>query len=330
MSLQFLFRSRHLAVVSAVFAGWVTVHAQSQAPVFYPAGDAAKDIDSALASARKDGKRVLLDFGADWCPDCRVLGTLFDEPAVAALVQKNFHVVRIDVGRRDKNGDLAVKYQATSADWIPAIAVLSPDGTTVAVTDDRVRVTRRTTAAELSALLKEWAPKERDADLATFTERGVQVSLGLDRDRMGGLWLAGRFAPVSADTHLYSSSLPSEGVQGLGRPTRLVLEQGSPLRVTGRTIADRPVIADIVEGLGTVLPIYPAGSVTLRMPVVRAEGTSRRAVVLVSYMACGSRGCLPPVTDRRVEITLSPSARRNHLAREALHLLVLRAALEQQ
>src|SRR5262249_38125919 len=260
--------------------------------------------ESALASARKDGKRVLLDFGADWCPDCRVLGTLFDDPAVSALADKNFHVVRIDVGRRDKNGDLATKYKATSADWIPAIAVLDPDGSTVAVTDDKVRVTRRTTAAELAALLKEWAPKERHTELGTFVERGVQVSLTLDRDRMGGLWLAGRFAPVNADTHLYSLSLPSDGIQGLGRPTRLALDPDSPLRVTGRAVADRPVISDTLEGVGTVLPIYPAGPVTLRVPVVRAAKTSTRGAVLVSYMACGARGCLPPVTDRKVEITL--------------------------
>ena len=304
MSLSSLLRSGRLAVVSVVVAGCAIVHAQSQAPVLYPPGDAAKQIESALASARKDGKRVLLDFGADWCPDCRVLGNLFEEPAVAALADRNFHVIRIDVGRRDKNGDLAAKYQATSADWIPAIVVLDPDGSPVAVTDDRVRVTRRTTAAELAALLKEWAPKERYADLETFTERGVQVSISLDRDRMGGLWLTGRFAPVNADTHLYSLSLPGDGIQGLGRPTRIALKQGSPLRATGRPVADRPVLPDIVEGLGTVLPIYPAGPVTLRIPVVRAQETSRRAVVLISYMACGARGCLPPVTDRRVELTL--------------------------
>ena len=304
VSVQYFSRSRSLAVISAIVAGWVAVHAQSQAPVLYPTGDAAKEIDSAIASARQDGKRVLLDFGADWCPDCRVLGTLFDDPAVFGLADQNFHVVRIDVGRRDKNGNLAAKYRATSADWIPAIVVLDPDGSTVAATDDRVRVTRRTTAAELAALLKEWAPKKRHAELATFTERGVKVVVSLDRDRMGGLWLAGRFAPVAAETHLYSSSLPSDGIQGLGRPTRIALDQGSALRVTGRPIADRPIISDVVEGLGTVLPIYPAGPVTLRIPVVRTANASSRAVVLVSYMACGARGCLPPVTDRRVEVTL--------------------------
>lgn len=284
--------------------GWINVHAQSPAPMLYPAGDAAKEIESALASARKDGKRVLLDFGADWCPDCRVLGALFDDAAVAAISDNNFHVVRVDVGRRDKNGDLATKYKATSGDWIPALVVLNPDGSTVAVADDKVRVTRKTTAAELATLLTGWAPKKREADLAAFTERGVHVAVTLDRDHAGGFWLAARFAPLDPGAHLYSSSLPSDGIQGLGRPTRLALDPDSPLRATGHAIADRPVISDALEGLGTVLPIYPAGPVTLRIPILRTEQTANRAVVLVSYMACGAKGCLPPVMDRKVEIRL--------------------------
>src|SRR4249919_2873241 len=77
----------------------------------YPASDSAADIDKALSAAARDGKHVLLDFGADWCPDCRVLGALFEDPVVAPFATENFHIVRIDVGRRDKNADLIAKYQ---------------------------------------------------------------------------------------------------------------------------------------------------------------------------------------------------------------------------
>ena len=43
-------------------------------------------VGGALTAAKADGKHVLLDFGADWCPDCRVLGKLFEDPAVAPFV----------------------------------------------------------------------------------------------------------------------------------------------------------------------------------------------------------------------------------------------------
>jgi thiol-disulfide isomerase/thioredoxin len=282
----------------------------AQTPVFYPPGDPARDIAAALASAAKDGKHVLLDFGADWCPDCRVLGTLFEEPAVAGVVGANFHLVRIDVGRRDRNLDIAARYHATSADWIPALVVLAADGSTIAVTDDRVRVTRRTTSTDLIALLQGWSPKRRVADLAAFTERGVRVSLHLERDRSGGLWLAGVFAPTSADTHLYATELPAEGIDGLGRPTSIVIAPGSALRATGRSVADRPIVNDVIEGLDTVLPVYPPGPVTLRLPVARGDGAADRTDVVVGYMACGPRGCLAPVQDRRVAVTTTARSHR--------------------
>src|SRR5215469_13165065 len=99
-------RKWFIVVVLAGFAAASGVRAGAQSPTpatsFYPSSDAARDIDAAVAAARQDGKRVLLDFGADWCPDCRVLGGLFEDASVAPIVSANFHVVRIDVGRRDK------------------------------------------------------------------------------------------------------------------------------------------------------------------------------------------------------------------------------------
>ena len=275
----------------------------SSQTVLYPPEGAVEAIDRAVAAAKRDGKHVLLDFGADWCPDCRVLGKLFEEPAVAKVVDANFHVVRIDVGRRDKNGDIAAKYRATSNDWIPAVVVLAPDGATVAVTDDRVRLTRRTTAEELTARLTEWAPKRRERALATFEENGVRVSLHLDRDWRGGLWLAGEFSPVSPDVHLYATELPANGIQGLGRPTRLRVGRGS-VRVLGPAVANRPVVPDRLEELDVTLPVYPAGSVTVRLPVALDRGPAVRTDVYVTYMACGPQGCLRPVIDRAVAVTL--------------------------
>jgi len=274
-------------------------YAQAPAPPLYPAGDAAKAIAAAEAAAKKDGKHVLLDFGADWCPDCRVLGALFEDPAVAPIVTANFHVVRVDVGRRDKNGDIVAKYGGTSDDWIPAVVVRAPDGTTIAVTNDVVRLTRRTSREELITLLKAWAPKQRERELGTFVERGVRVRLRLERDRSGGRWLAGEFAPLASGTHLYAIDLPDEGVDGLGRPTKMSIAPGSHWRAAGRLTVDRPVVKDRIEGLGVTLATYPAGPVTLRLPILIAQGggaESDAAEIRVSYMACGPRGCMPPVS----------------------------------
>jgi thioredoxin 1 len=307
--------SRLLRVVmtAGMVLGSVSVapvlRAQGSSTSFYPASDATHDIDAAFDAAAKDGKHVLLDFGADWCPDCRVLGTLFEDATVAPFVASNFHVVRIDVGRRDKNGDLATKYRATSGDWIPAVVVLDPQRHTIAATDTEVRLTRKTSAAELLARLHEWAPKKVVKALGSFSQGGVRVDITLQEDASfpndpsRQRWIAAAFVPERSDAHLYAKELPAHGVDGLGRPTQLSVVSSSGVRVIGDPVADRRVRADVIEELHLSLPVYPNGPVTLRLPVTLERGA--RAELSVSYMACGGIGCQPPVSDKRIDVMLS-------------------------
>ena len=303
-------------VAIIVIAGLSPMRLTGQAPasappptpaqaLVYPPTDSAADIAAALRSAKQDGKHVLLDFGADWCPDCRVLGKLFEDASVAPVAEASFHVVHIDVGRRDKNSELVTKYDATSGDWIPAVVVLGPDGAPIARTDDKVRLTRRTSAEELLVLLRQWAPKRAWLELGSFTERGVHVGVGLDRDRSGGVWLTARFTPQSPDVHLYATELAEQGIDGLGRPTRLALIDATGITTKGPVVADRAIEWDRIEALKTALPIYPTGQVTLRQAVTLDRSPSgQRATVSISYMGCGSNGCLPPVSDRRLSLVV--------------------------
>ena len=89
--------------------------------------DAHKEISQALEAATKDHKRVLLVFGANWCFDCFALDYRFHQPDIAPLVDKNYHVVHVDIGQRDKNLDIAKKYD-TPIEGVPVVAVLSSTG----------------------------------------------------------------------------------------------------------------------------------------------------------------------------------------------------------
>ncbi|MBR0897640.1 protein-disulfide reductase DsbD [Bradyrhizobium tropiciagri] len=53
-------------------------------------------LDRELASARSDGKPVMLDFSADWCVECRLMEAVLRKPEVRARLQK-FRLVRADV-----------------------------------------------------------------------------------------------------------------------------------------------------------------------------------------------------------------------------------------
>jgi thioredoxin 1 len=293
------------AVVLIALAG--TTHAQTPAPapLVYPPSNPAHDISSALAAAKTDNRYVLLDFGADWCPDCRVLASLMESDTVGPFLKANFHVIHVDVGRRDKNMDVAAQYEATAGAWIPALVVLDSTGRPLAVTDDAVKVTRRTPAADLLSLLQGWAPKTRLRPLTEFTEHGVHVELSLDKDSLEHVWLSATYTPTDPESYVYSKDLPAAGISDLGRPTVLAVVTPSGVKVIGPIVANRVVRADRIDALNVTLPEYPVGPVTLRMPIeLPPAGASSRVALSIGYMTCGPKGCLPPVEDKRVTVTV--------------------------
>ncbi|GIG82949.1 hypothetical protein Pka01_60760 [Planotetraspora kaengkrachanensis] len=125
-----------------------------------PARDPAADLKTALALAASDGKEVLIDFGADWCPDCKVLDKLFQSKETKPLLQRNYHVVAVDVGEFDHNLDFAAKYVKLNTSGIPALVVLAPDGNVLEHTNDGSFANARTmNSDQVNAFLTRWAPK---------------------------------------------------------------------------------------------------------------------------------------------------------------------------
>src|SRR5882757_4995597 len=90
--------------------------------------DGAQQIADALAAAKPDNKRVLLQFGANWCGWCRKLHGLYhDDPAIAAELKAHYVVVFVDVnGGHNKAVD--VRYGNPSDLGLPALVVLDADG----------------------------------------------------------------------------------------------------------------------------------------------------------------------------------------------------------
>ncbi len=92
--------------------------------------DANADVQRALSAARADRNDVLVVFGANWCPDCRELDKALNGSS-HALIAGRFEVVKVDVGRFDKNLQLAERYGNPIKMGIPAVVVLTPDNTVV-------------------------------------------------------------------------------------------------------------------------------------------------------------------------------------------------------
>ena len=90
--------------------------------------NARAEIRDALATAAREHKRVILDFGGNWCGDCQVLDIYFHRAPNDAILNANYLLVDIDIGRMDKNVDVAQKYDVPLQRGVPALAVLDPHG----------------------------------------------------------------------------------------------------------------------------------------------------------------------------------------------------------
>lgn len=95
----------------------------------YPDPVQAKpEIAAALKVAAQTHRRILLDFGGNWCGDCQVLDIYFHNAENRPILDANFVLVHVNVGQYDANLDLAARYGIPLERGVPALAVLSENG----------------------------------------------------------------------------------------------------------------------------------------------------------------------------------------------------------
>lgn len=100
--------------------------------------DESADVKSQIAAALKESKAshapILLIFGANWCEDCRALDASLKKGRNAELLNKEFRVIKIDVGNFDKNLDVVRIYGDPIKAGIPAAAIVSSNNELLYVT----------------------------------------------------------------------------------------------------------------------------------------------------------------------------------------------------
>jgi thiol-disulfide isomerase/thioredoxin len=97
--------------------------------IYSETADPKADIAAALVKAKREHKRVIVDFGGDWCGDCQVLDIYFHQSPNAELLAKHFILVHVWVGHIDTNLDIPEKYGVVVKKGVPAVGVLAADGT---------------------------------------------------------------------------------------------------------------------------------------------------------------------------------------------------------
>jgi thioredoxin 1 len=125
------FLARIIATLSFAF---FAANALSADSMYDEPIDAKAQIKTALGNAANDKVPLLIVFGADWCGDCKVLDMAMKSGSVAPLITRDFKVVKINVGKFDKNVDIAESYGVPLKKGIPAVAIVSQQNVAIYVT----------------------------------------------------------------------------------------------------------------------------------------------------------------------------------------------------
>jgi thioredoxin 1 len=132
--------------------------------IYSDTADAKAEVRQALQTAAREHKHVLLDFGGNWCGDCLILDLYLHDPGNAALLEANYIVVDVNIGRYDRNLDLAKQYNVPLEKGVPALAILDSNGKLLySQRNGEFEAMRRMDVSAVTAFLNKWKPVLRNA-----------------------------------------------------------------------------------------------------------------------------------------------------------------------
>jgi thioredoxin 1 len=158
-----LYRLLYGALLPATLAVSVAALGQySERQIYSESADAHADISEALAAAAKEHKRVILDFGGNWCGDCKVLDLYFHDDKNRKLLDSNYILVDVNIGHMDRNTDLAEKYGVPLARGVPGLAVVDAQGKVLySQRNGEFEAMRRMDESSVTDFLNQWKPTRK-------------------------------------------------------------------------------------------------------------------------------------------------------------------------
>lgn len=130
---------KNIILFIAVFAASIAF-AKAQAPaaapakkeavhIYDPTANAQKDIDVAVAKAKKAGKHVFIQVGGNWCIWCIRFHDLVDAtPALKTYLNDNYETVLVNWSPENKNEAVLKKLNYPGRFGFPVFLILDGDG----------------------------------------------------------------------------------------------------------------------------------------------------------------------------------------------------------
>jgi thioredoxin 1 len=137
----------------------------------YPDPSQAKtDVAAALKTAAATHRRVIIDFGGNWCGDCKVLDIYFHNPENRPILESNYVLVHVNIGHMDENVDIAEHYGVPLSRGVPALAVLSDQGKLLySQKSGEFEAMRRMEANSVTSFLVQWKPTKPGCSVTMVT-----------------------------------------------------------------------------------------------------------------------------------------------------------------
>lgn len=124
---------------------------------FDPTRDAAADVAQAVAMAKADGKRVIVDVGGEWCSWCHILDRFIASHAeVRALIDARYVWVKVNVSKDNRNRAFLARWPRIEG--YPHLFVLDAGGRLVHSQDTGVLESGKGyDEARFVAMLRKWS-----------------------------------------------------------------------------------------------------------------------------------------------------------------------------
>ena len=134
--------------------------------------DAEVVLRDGLSRASSEDKRVFLTFGAPWCGWCHKLSDWMSKPEIAAILDRDFVIVKVDIDRMTHGKDLMAQVRPKADGGIPWFAVLDAKGKPVGTSD-----------GPQGNIGYPFKPEEIDHFMALITKEGRRIDAS-QRDRL--------------------------------------------------------------------------------------------------------------------------------------------------
>ena len=89
------------------------------------------EIQEFIKRTIKSNKQPIVIFGANWCPDARLLEGVIQLPAVKNFLEKNANILNIDVGNYEINTELFSFFDKNIQEGIPRVFIMDRKGKTL-------------------------------------------------------------------------------------------------------------------------------------------------------------------------------------------------------